>query len=169
MTINNKEWSWSALITCRTDYRQTTRVTKWQTKNCRRNRGRQRTRWKGELGICWDRCAYSNMRQRESWRESGKASVGIWKGREGWTPNEVNIYARFSSSEVVVRKTKRTRPNKIDKIFTRRSSLSCSELVMVNDDDRWRTGLSNFSCCLGNEYTREQSGADRWAWQVAYR
>ncbi len=49
MTIKNKKWTWAGYVMRRRDNRWTTRVTEWQPRNGRRNKGRQRVRWRGEI------------------------------------------------------------------------------------------------------------------------
>ncbi len=41
VTIKNKKWTWAGHVIRRRDKRWTTRVTEWQSRNGRRNQGRQ--------------------------------------------------------------------------------------------------------------------------------
>ncbi len=68
MTIKKKKWTWAEHVMRKCDNRWTTRVTKWQLRNGRRNHGRQRVIWRDEIralaGPSWS----SLTSDRESWR-----------------------------------------------------------------------------------------------------
>ncbi len=78
MTIKKKKWTWAGHFMRRRDNRWTTRVTEWQSRDGRRNQGRQRVRWRDEIrafaGPSWS----SLTPDRERWTMLGKAFVLQW-------------------------------------------------------------------------------------------
>ena len=63
----------------RTDNRWTTTITTWSPMDGRRNRGRQRTRWRDEIDRYWGRVNWnSRARDRMIWRQHAEAFVQQW-------------------------------------------------------------------------------------------
>jgi len=59
-----RKWKWAGHVIRREDQRWTTETTNWRPRDGKRNRGRQFTRWRDELGKGWERLA----RDRAEWR-----------------------------------------------------------------------------------------------------
>ncbi len=78
MTVKNKKRTWARHVMCRCDNRWTMRVTEWQPRNCRRNHGRQRVKWRDEIRAFTGPSWTSLTSDRERWRMLGKAFVLQW-------------------------------------------------------------------------------------------
>ena len=59
-----RKWKWAGHVIRREDQRWTTEATNWRPRDGKRNRGRQFTSWRDELGKGWERLA----RDRTEWR-----------------------------------------------------------------------------------------------------
>lgn len=77
-TIKRRKWSWAGHIMRRTDNRWTTRITEWQPREGRRNRGMQKRRWRDEIrkyaGATW----VSITQNREKWKSLSEAFSLQW-------------------------------------------------------------------------------------------
>ncbi len=83
VTIKNKKWTWAGHVMRRRDNRWTTRGTEWQPRNGRRNKGRQRVRWRDEIRAFAGQGLTSLTSDIEWWRMLGKAFVLQWISN-GW-------------------------------------------------------------------------------------
>ncbi len=78
VTIKNKKWTWAGHVMRILDNRLTMRVTECKPRNCRRNQGRQKVRWRDEIRAFAGRSWSSLTSDRERWRMLGKAFVLQW-------------------------------------------------------------------------------------------
>ena len=76
--IKRRKWSWAGHVMRRTDNRWTTRITEWQPREGRRNRGMQRRRWRDEIrkyaGATWAR----DTQDRKHWKSLSEAFSLQW-------------------------------------------------------------------------------------------
>ena len=76
--IKKRKWQWAGHLMRRTDNRWTTRITEWQPREGKRNRGQQKRRWRDEIrksaGPTW----YRDTRDRQQWKSLGEAFVLQW-------------------------------------------------------------------------------------------
>ena len=73
-TISKAKWKWAGHVLRRNDNRWTTRLTTWQPRGHKRNRGRQKTRWRDDLDKFnkhWQRDALDRI----VWRKMREAYV----------------------------------------------------------------------------------------------
>ena len=77
--IKNRKWTWTGHISHRTDNRWSAALTVWTPMGGKRNRGRQRKRWRDELQQYWGNVNwYMRARNRDLWRQHAKAFVLQW-------------------------------------------------------------------------------------------
>jgi hypothetical protein len=77
--IKNRKWTWAGHVSRRTDNRWSTALTVWTPIYGKRNRGRQRKRWRDELQQYWGSVNwYHKARNRDLWRQHAKAFVLQW-------------------------------------------------------------------------------------------
>jgi len=78
-TIKKLKWRWAGHLARRHDNRWTVRTTKWTPRGFKRNRGRQKTRWRDEIEKTTKTANwYRTAQNREEWRKLEKAHVLQW-------------------------------------------------------------------------------------------
>lgn len=77
--IKHRKWTWAGHVTRRGDGRWSTLTTVWTPLDGKRNRGRQRKRWRDEIQKFWNETNwYTHARERESWRYHAEAFIQQW-------------------------------------------------------------------------------------------
>ena len=76
--IKEAKWRWAGHLIRRQDSRWTKRLTEWQPRNGKRNRGRQKRRWRDDItayaGSTWTRLAMN----REKWKDHEEGYIQQW-------------------------------------------------------------------------------------------
>ena len=77
--VLKQKWKWAGHVARLDDNRWTQRVTKWQPREGRRSRGRQRKRWRDDLvqlkGVTWRHDA----QHRQRWRSDVEGYFQQWR------------------------------------------------------------------------------------------
>ena len=77
--IKQRKWKWAGHVTRRRDGRWSTQITEWTPLEGKRNRGRQRKRWRDEIQQFWnDTNWYKYVKERENWRDHAEAFIQWW-------------------------------------------------------------------------------------------
>ena len=77
--IKQRKWKWAGHVSRRRDGRWSTKITEWTPLDGKRNRGRQRKRWRDEIGQFWhDANWYKYARERDKWRDHAEAFIQQW-------------------------------------------------------------------------------------------
>ena len=78
-TIKIRKWTWAGHISRRQDNRWSSRLTHWTPYGRKRNRGRQRKRWREELQNYWGEVNwYQRAQNRDTWRHHAEAFILQW-------------------------------------------------------------------------------------------
>ena len=85
--IKKAKWRWAGHIARREDNRWTKRLTEWQPRTGKRNRGRQKRRWRDDLttsvGVTWTRLAQDRKRWKNHEEAYLRQCTTRWKDT-GW-------------------------------------------------------------------------------------
>ena len=74
-----KKWTWAGHISRREDNSWSVVLTMWTPMEGKRNRGRQRKRWRDELQQYWSSTSwYSKTNDRQQWRQHAEAFIQQW-------------------------------------------------------------------------------------------
>ena len=78
-TVKRKKWTWAGHISRREDNSWSVVLTMWTPMEGKRNRGRQRKRWRDELQQYWSSTNwYSKTNDRQQWRQHAEAFIQQW-------------------------------------------------------------------------------------------
>ncbi|XP_072015009.1 uncharacterized protein [Amphiura filiformis] len=77
--IKSRKWTWAGHISRRKDNRWSSTLTHWTPYGRKRNRGRQRKRWRDELQNYWGEVNwYQQAQNRGTWRHHAEAFILQW-------------------------------------------------------------------------------------------
>jgi hypothetical protein len=78
-TIKRRKWIWAGHISRRSDNRWSAALTHWTPYEGKRNRGRQRKRWRDELHQYWGKINwYQQAKNRGIWRHHAETFILQW-------------------------------------------------------------------------------------------
>ena len=90
-TIKRRKWTWAGHISRYNDNRWSSAITQWTPYGEKRNRGRQRKRWRDELQHYWGTVNWHQYaHNRLHWRRHAEAFIQQWIDN-GWISISISI------------------------------------------------------------------------------